>query len=338
MFHDADAWRMCASPLNDRRIDARRDLAGCSVGERPDPDAGKPAGAGRGAGPAAARGQGRAATLALGAGAASRDLADYRGRFGVMSFDPRLRGLLKTNMPEVPRGLVVRDRSAAASPPLWRIALADPAIPRGRPRALGKSWVDAVRGADARSTAGRSARRSNARKPRFMPTPSSGKPMADRESEVLAKIASGVAGLNARAWDRARRRRSVRQPCVPLRARGFGQRRAGHRLDARADPDRGRRSHLRRRRARLSQDPQPGRICVRPWLGRGVGAGRRAILSQAPDRGAVHAGAGAAAARAPPAAAACRRSRRSRCRTTCRRRTSPSSTRPAPPNASGAAG
>jgi predicted N-acyltransferase len=26
--------------------------------------------------------------------------------------------------------------------------------------------------------------------------------MADRETEVVAKIASGVAGLNARAWDR----------------------------------------------------------------------------------------------------------------------------------------
>ena len=35
-----------------------------------------------------------------------------------------------------------------------------------------------------------------------MPTPSSGKAMADRESEVLAKIASGVSGLNAHAWDR----------------------------------------------------------------------------------------------------------------------------------------
>jgi len=35
-----------------------------------------------------------------------------------------------------------------------------------------------------------------------MPTLSFGKPMADRESEVVAKIASGVSGLNAHAWDR----------------------------------------------------------------------------------------------------------------------------------------
>ena len=31
---------------------------------------------------------------------------------------------------------------------------------------------------------------------------SSGRAMADRESEIIAKIASGVSGLNARAWDR----------------------------------------------------------------------------------------------------------------------------------------
>src|SRR5690349_23060979 len=49
---------------------------------------------------------------------------------------------------------------------------------------------------------GRSGPRQSGRKPRFMPTPSSGKAMADRESEVIASIASGVSGLNARAWDR----------------------------------------------------------------------------------------------------------------------------------------
>jgi predicted N-acyltransferase len=32
--------------------------------------------------------------------------------------------------------------------------------------------------------------------------PLSGKPMADRESEVIAKLASGVSGLNSHAWDR----------------------------------------------------------------------------------------------------------------------------------------
>ncbi|MFL6763117.1 MAG: GNAT family N-acetyltransferase [Sphingomicrobium sp.] len=35
-----------------------------------------------------------------------------------------------------------------------------------------------------------------------MPTLSSGKAMADRETDIIAKIASGISGLNARAWDR----------------------------------------------------------------------------------------------------------------------------------------
>ena len=57
--------------------------------------------------------------------------------------------------------------------------------------------------------------------------------MADREVEFVAKIAAGVAGLNARAWDRLAGGRSVREPCLPLGARRLGQRRTGHRLDCR---------------------------------------------------------------------------------------------------------
>ena len=55
----------------------------------------------------------------------------------------------------------------------------------------------------------------------------------------------------------------------------------------------------RRLRALLPEVAQPGRVRVRPLLGRGLRAGRRALLSQAADRGAVHAG-----ARAPAAGAA----------------------------------
>ena len=36
-------------------------------------------------------------------------LGDYRGAFGVMSFDPRLPRWLKTNAPHIRRGLVVGD-------------------------------------------------------------------------------------------------------------------------------------------------------------------------------------------------------------------------------------
>ena len=79
--------------------------------------------------------------------------------------------------------------------------------------------------------------------------------MADRETEVLAKIASGVSRRsNAGAWDRLARRRSVPQPRFPLRARRFGQRRPGDRLDSGADPRSRTTAAPGRRRARLSQD------------------------------------------------------------------------------------
>src|SRR5947209_10981433 len=70
---------------------------------------------------------------------------------------------------------------------------------------IGHVWV--LRGLRASGIAcrfmpGRSALPRSARKPRFMPTPSSGKAMADHETEIIAKIASGVSGLNPRAWDR----------------------------------------------------------------------------------------------------------------------------------------
>ena len=127
--------------------------------------------------------------------------------------------------------------------------------------------------------------------------------MADRETEVLARIASGVAGLNAGAWDGlaggdpflSHAFLSALEDSGSV-GPGTGWTPAPILIEDDAAP--------RRRRARLSQDPQPGRICVRPRLGRRVGARGRAILSEAAGRGAVHAGAGPAAARRPAAAAA----------------------------------
>ena len=60
-------------------------------------------------------------------------------------------------------------------------------------------------------------------------------------------------------------------------------------------------------RARLPEVPQPGRICLRPRLGR-AWSGPAAIIIQAADRGAVHAGdrAAAAGARSPRCARRCR--------------------------------
>ena len=76
--------------------------------------------------------------------ALKRELAGYDGPFGVMSFDPRISRLLKTNVPDWKRGLVVRDSLAPAK---RRIAkwLADPEFVAVDRAALGKPWVAQVR-------------------------------------------------------------------------------------------------------------------------------------------------------------------------------------------------
>jgi glycerophosphoryl diester phosphodiesterase len=67
-------------------------------------------------------------------------LRDYRGRHGVMSFDPRISRLLKTNHPRVRRGLIVKE---TLSPLRRRVALslADPQFLAVERTALVKSWV-----------------------------------------------------------------------------------------------------------------------------------------------------------------------------------------------------
>ena len=76
--------------------------------------------------------------------ALKRVLTGYDGPFGVMSFDPRISRLLKTNMPDWKRGLVVRDGLAAMK---RRIAmwLADPEFVAVDRAALRKPWVTRIR-------------------------------------------------------------------------------------------------------------------------------------------------------------------------------------------------
>ena len=143
VFHDSDAWRLCASPL---RIGQSKlqELGRLRVGDGPIPTL--------------------AALLALVAGrvplllevkvdgdiwrwapAIRGALAGYSGRVGVMSFDARLPRLLKTNLPAVRRGLVVRDRTH----PLQRwlaMALASPDFLAVERTSLGRRWVARLRG------------------------------------------------------------------------------------------------------------------------------------------------------------------------------------------------
>ncbi len=142
VFHDADAMRMCASPM---RVGQSRlaELGRLRLGGGPIPTL--------------------EGLLQLvddrvplllevkvddnvwrWASALRRALSGYQGRFGVMSFDPRIARLMKTNLPQVRRGLVVRDQL-----PVWKrwwaMWLADPQFLAVDVAALGESWVERAR-------------------------------------------------------------------------------------------------------------------------------------------------------------------------------------------------
>ena len=138
VFHDADTLRMCGEPLRigQARLD---DLKHLRLGGEPLPTL--------------------EALLSLVAGrvplllevkvdgdlwrwipALGSALADYRGPFAVMSFDPGLVRLLKTNLPRVRRGLLVEDRL----PPLKRYLackIADPHYAGVEYAAVSRPWV-----------------------------------------------------------------------------------------------------------------------------------------------------------------------------------------------------
>jgi glycerophosphoryl diester phosphodiesterase len=142
VFHDADAWRMCASPAEISRW-TLAELARLRVGEHPIPTLESLLKLVGGRVPLLLEVK-VAKDLWRWVPALRHALAGYEGAFGVMSFDPRLPRLLKTNMPPVRRGLVVRDRMS----PLRRklaLWLAAPDFIAVERTALGRQWVARVR-------------------------------------------------------------------------------------------------------------------------------------------------------------------------------------------------
>lgn len=142
VFHDADALRMCGSPVRIGRT-SWRNLSRFRVGEHPIPTL--------------------ESLLMLVAGrvplllevkvesdiwrwapALKLALRNYRGAFGVMSFDPRVSRLMKTHVPQIRRGLVIKDSLPAVRRRLamW---LADPQFVAVDRAALGKRWVERIR-------------------------------------------------------------------------------------------------------------------------------------------------------------------------------------------------
>ena len=142
VFHDADARRICGSPL---RIGHCRlaELGRLRVGDGPIPTLESLLLLVGGRVPLLLEAK-VGGDLWRWAPALQRALGDYAGPFGVMSFDARLPRVLKTNLPLVRRGLVIKDRLAAGkrSGAMW---LADPQFIAVETAALGKPWVARLR-------------------------------------------------------------------------------------------------------------------------------------------------------------------------------------------------
>jgi glycerophosphoryl diester phosphodiesterase len=142
VFHDADARRLCASSMQIGKSTLAQ-LGRLSIGEHPIPTLESLFTLVGGRVPL---------LLEVKANddiwrwmpALKRSLAGYDGPFGVMSFDPRVPRLLKTNLPAVRRGLVVRNDL-----PAWRrriaLSLGDPSFIAVDRAALGRPWIGRLR-------------------------------------------------------------------------------------------------------------------------------------------------------------------------------------------------
>lgn len=142
VFHDADAYRLCGSPeiIGQSTL---AELAHLTVGGQPLPTLAKLLALVAGQAPMLLEAKvdgdlwrfGRALVAAL---------DGYTGPFGVMSFHPGLLRWLKTNAPQIRRGLVIRD--SLSTPKRWvAMKLADPAFLTVDVAAIEKPWVAAAR-------------------------------------------------------------------------------------------------------------------------------------------------------------------------------------------------
>jgi glycerophosphoryl diester phosphodiesterase len=70
----------------------------------------------------------------------ARDLSGYRGRFGVMSFDPRLLRLLGSARPKIRRGLLIEGRRSFVERRMY-LRIAQPDFLAVEFAAIGQPWV-----------------------------------------------------------------------------------------------------------------------------------------------------------------------------------------------------
>ena len=143
VFHDSDAMRICGSPLKIGQSEWA-ELSRLSVGEHPIPRLDSLLRLVDGRVPLLLEVKVES-DIWRWIPALKRGLAGYQGRFGVMSFDARIPRLLKTNLPEVRRGLVIRDRLSTTH--RWlAMLLADPQFLAVERNCLSKPWARHARG------------------------------------------------------------------------------------------------------------------------------------------------------------------------------------------------
>jgi len=142
IFHDADARRLCASSIQIGKS-THAQLARLSIGGQPLPTLESLFTLIKGRVPLLLEVK-TDDDIWRWMPALKRTLAGYDGPFGVMSFDARIPRLLKTNLPEVKRGLVIRGDLSA---PRRRLAvwLANPDFIAVDRSTLGQPWVSRLR-------------------------------------------------------------------------------------------------------------------------------------------------------------------------------------------------
>ena len=142
VFHDSDAKRICGSPM---RIGQCRlsQLGRLRVGDGPIPTLESLLELVGGRVPLLLEVKAEN-DIWRWAPALRRALGDYAGPFGVMSFDARIPRLMRTNLPHVRRGLVIKDRLGRWKR-FWAMQLADPQFVAVETAALGKPWVERAR-------------------------------------------------------------------------------------------------------------------------------------------------------------------------------------------------
>jgi glycerophosphoryl diester phosphodiesterase len=142
VFHDADAKRMCGSTMRIGQSNLP-ELGRLRIGDGPIPTLESLLHLVDGRVPLLLEAKVEG-DIWRWAPALKRALGDYVGPFGIMSFDSRLPRLLKTNLPDVRRGLVIKD-SLSAWKRLCAMWLADPQFLAVEVAALGKPWVERAR-------------------------------------------------------------------------------------------------------------------------------------------------------------------------------------------------